>query len=662
MTSPGTIVVGMRQLALELHGYPRPIAWTLSEVGRAVGHRDLNHMLLTAFEEITRYLVLVQMARYTEYWGDARGDADVEERLAELRRPSFGHYIAALQALDRYLSASDDPYGIGVSERRKSPAFLQLLRESGTPAKKASILTLLMKVVEIRNAKKGHGYTDQLEARALAEHLQPALIELVNQAPILLARPLVWIEQIEYLDSDRWIVTLMELMGTQRARRLNREVENPGGLRKGFLYMWDGDSAPLQLTPFLHFDQTPNDELVFVLSGLSGEPSYQARGIAKEKHRPDKLMSQFDERAPFLLKAHPAVTVPRIPDAPLFYRSAVEIALADGVVTRAEEAKLLAFRNQLGLAEGEATMIHGDVGWNGEVAVPPAVERSERAEKVVSPTRSPRQQRAAHELLRRVAGAVTDHSSAAPRRVALDDEIAVGEGELWVELGPTQGVALSVVSDGDAQLSIALGFYSRNERRDPVYRDARRILQESEALAFEGEWVPLSRESTVHELAWETQLAVAVDQWDESSVADVLRSATLLMFDAAAAALTEAQATRSGAETMGQPTIRVSPAPDTFDIPKLEGSPRIEGSVWKVRILWALEWARRHDGEPKSAAEIAKILSANGVVVPGTNTARAFRTPKDDPRVTGLVEALHGQRYVISEKGRRVLFEFFAAE
>lgn len=39
----------MKQLALELNGYPRPIAWTLSEVDRAMGDRDRRDMLLTAF-------------------------------------------------------------------------------------------------------------------------------------------------------------------------------------------------------------------------------------------------------------------------------------------------------------------------------------------------------------------------------------------------------------------------------------------------------------------------------------------------------------------------------------------------------------------------------------------------------------------------------------
>jgi hypothetical protein len=353
----------MRQLALELNGYPRPIAWTLSEVERAVGDRDRHNMLLTALEEITRYLVMIQLARYTEYWAQGRGSQEVERELAGLRRPSFGHYVTALRVLDDYLAEADDPYAIHVSMQRRSPAMLRFVVETGTNAKKLSILGFLGRVVELRNQAKGHGYTDQQGARAVIAHLQPALTELLNHMPLLIARPLVWIERIEYIDVKRWVVTLLELMGTQRARQLHREVQEPGNLKKGFLYMWDGESSPLQLTPFLHLEQVAHDELVYVLAGFSGEPVYQARGSADARRRPDQLMSQLEERAPFLLKSAPTTTTARPPDASRFYRHAVEVALADGRVSPAEAARLEAVRIDLGLLAGEAAVIHAELGW-----------------------------------------------------------------------------------------------------------------------------------------------------------------------------------------------------------------------------------------------------------------------------------------------------------
>ncbi|MEX1366930.1 MAG: hypothetical protein AB1Z98_27635 [Nannocystaceae bacterium] len=487
----------MRQLALELNGYPRPIAWTLSEVDRAVGDRDRHNMLLTALEEITRYLVIIQLARYTELWAQGRRSAEVEQQLADLRRPSFGHYVSALGTLDRYLAESKDPYAIGAStSRRSNPAMLRFFVEMGRPAKKVSILGFLAKLVEVRNHAKGHGYTDQQGARAITAHLQPALIELLNHMPLLIARPLVWIERIEYIDTQRWVVTLLELMGTQRARRMAREVRDPGNLKKGFAYMWDGESSPLQLTPFLHLDQTSHDELVYVLAGFAGEPTYQARGSATARRRPDQLMSQLEERAPFLMHGTPAVTTPRAPDAARFYRHAVEVALADGEVSAAEAARLEAVRLDLGLLVAEAAAIHAELGWST----------------------------VAHD----------------PRPIKLE-----------------------------------------RGRRSQVPEPAQAPASES--------------------------------------------------------------------------------IPDDFELPSLSGTPRLDGSVWKPRILWALEWARRHDPGPKSAADIATILSNHGVRVPGTNTARAFRTERDDPRKRGLVEQGDGQRYSITPDGRRALLELLCS-
>lgn len=521
----------MRQLALELNGYPRPIAWTLSEVDRAVGDRDRHNMLLTALEEITRYLVMVQLARYTEYWAQRHGAQEVEGRLADLRRPSFGHYVAALGVLDGYLSKAHDPYAIGAAARQRSPAMLRFVAETGANAKKLSILGFLGRVVELRNHAKGHGYTDQQDARAVIEHLQPALTELLNHMPLLMGRPLVWVERIEYIDAKRWVVTLLELMGTQRARRVPREVQDPGNLKKGFLYMWDGQSSPLQLTPFLHLDQAPHDELVYVLAGISGEPVYQARGSADARRRPDQLMSQLEERAPFLLKSAPTVTTARPPDAARFYRHAVEVALADGGVTAAEAERLEKVRLDLGLLPGEAAVIHSELGWTGEVG---------------------------------------DVVSAAP------EEPTLGEAPKPLEEQLESSVATAVV--------------------------------------------PATATATV---------------------------------DAAAHAPTEdSTSSRPASATV----------PDDFELSPLDGTPRLQGSVWVPRILWALEWARRHDPGPKTAANIATILTDHGVQVPGTNTARAFRTERDDPRAMGLVEELEGQRYAITDDGRKALAELLEAQ
>lgn len=267
------------QIPLGLKEYPRPIAWTLSEVERATGYRDRAGMLFSAFEEVTRFLVWMQLARYGEYWQEGKRDASVDKHVAELRRPSFGHYVQALVALDSCLEAHGDAFQLGLKQPANAPAAKVLLEKaSRKKSKKVTRQMLLAKVVHLRNREKGHGYPSEDHARELAEILEPALRELLDTTPQILERPLVWIERIEFIDSDRSIVTYLKLMGTGRASRQETEVRSPGSLRRGSLFMWDQESAPLQLSPFLHLERGQHDEKVFVLAAFAGEPSYQARG------------------------------------------------------------------------------------------------------------------------------------------------------------------------------------------------------------------------------------------------------------------------------------------------------------------------------------------------------------------------------------------------
>lgn len=663
----------MRQLALELNGYPRPIAWTLSEVERAIGDRDRHNMLLTALEEITRYLVMIQLARYTEYWAQGRGSQEVEQELTGLRRPSFGHYVNALRVLDDYLARANDPYAIQVAAPHKSHAMLRFLVETGSNAKKASTLGFLGRVVELRNQAKGHGYTDQQGARAVIEYLQPALTELLNHMPLLIARPLVWVERIEYIDVKRWVVTLLELMGTQRARQQQREVQEPGNLKKGFLYMWDGESSPLQLTPFLHLEQVAHDELVYVLAGFSGEPVYQARGSADARRRPDQLLSQLEERAPFLLKSAPTTTTARPPDAARFYRHAVEVALADGVVSPAEAARLEAMRVDLGLLAGEAAVIHAELGWTGEVVGeasrvqleasggPRRREESSPSDDASPPARGMAEpwRGVALAMLEAVRAAIADGTDGTPPTLELDLE----GGELHIQVGATQVVSVRVSSKRGSRVRVVVGFCSTRKNRDPMYRKARKLLETTLEPQLEDGWRRLSRSSDPTELVLETFKRVAIVELDSSTVVASTAGTAVTLCEAATRALAEAAVSASaskGAEALEERASSASSL-DDFPLTLLEGAPRIQGSVWKARILWALEWARRHDPTPKSAADIAKILTEHGVQVPGTNTARAFRTEQDDPRAAGLVEQGDGQCYTITEVGRRALFELLTA-
>ena len=81
----------------------------------------------------------------------------------------------------------------------------------------------------------------------------------------------------------------------------------------------------------------------------------------------------------------------------------------------------------------------------------------------------------------------------------------------------------------------------------------------------------------------------------------------------------------------------------------------MNGSVWLPRILWALEFARRHDLGPQSASDISRLLVEKaGLKVPSTNVARAFRDHKA-PGQAAYWTAIGDQRYEISGAGREAL-------
>lgn len=641
----------MGQLSLELRQYPRPIAWTISEVDRAVGNRDRRDMMFSAFEEIIRYLVLLELARYTEYSTRERGDDAIEHRLLDLQRPSFGHYLGVLTALDRFLAEAGDPYALRISEKRELPRIVQFLRETGDHrAKSASVSMLLQRVIELRNRNKGHGYTGQHDARKMNETLQPALVELLEKTPLLIDLPLVWIESIEYIGPRELTVTFLELMGTQRARRLTRKVYDPGTLKKGFLYMWNGESAPLQMTPFLHLEESDQDELVYVLAGISGEPTYQARGSSSGR-RPDQLMSQLEERVPFLLKPRPAVTASRAPEAAKLYAQVVELALSDGHVTEAEAGRLAIIRQNLGIGSAECLQIHRELGW---------VDGPSSSNHQRSSDNWPDIGRALAVAAREAA---VDKIAQDIELVLLDPDLDVRKGRLWFQLGATQGVALSYSDRAAEHLEVAVGFYSQRPMRDPQYRRARKAIEADTGPNLADGWAALGRESTLPGvLSLETRKHFTLSSLSTTTASAEIASVISTIYETARIALTHAaDASRPTAPVVDlHPPISAS-VPLNFPLPGLRGSLRLQGSVWLPRILWALEYARRSNATPRSAADIARILQENGVDVPATNTARAFRTAQDDPRITGLCEEPTSQRYVISGKGRRILFEWLAS-
>lgn len=312
------------------------------------------------------------------------------------------------------------------------------------------------------------------------------------------------------------------------------------------------------------------------------------------------------------------------------YKSAVELALADGRVTAPEAEKLDSIRRDLGLGEMEAAAIHRALGWHDEV--PSDVGSRSPASSEDSP-------------LRQFLLSVQERLNTLVSR--LDDEVGINRGELWLPLGNAQEIAVWFSRKRSDSVQVAVGFYSRHRRRDPDYRNARQRLQGSSMPVPRG-WKPWTKKSRREQLAWETRRMARLDELTESRVADQVADLALELRRAGQVAL----------QPVDLPQEELPADDEEFELRPLEGKPRYQESVWLPRILWALEWGRRNAAGPMSAADIARVLSANGVIVPPTNTARAFRTERDDPRRSGLCEEHASQCYTINDDGRAALREF----
>jgi hypothetical protein len=105
--------------------------------------------------------------------------------------------------------------------------------------------------------------------------------------------------------------------------------------------------------------------------------------------------------------------------------------------------------------------------------------------------------------------------------------------------------------------------------------------------------------------------------------------------------------------------VAADPAP--APLRPLGAKEAIDGSVWVMRILWALEHAARHELGPQNAADIARLLTTHaGLNVPSPNVARAFRERKQAQKDELYWAEAEGQRYAITEAGRAALREKLA--
>ena len=230
--------------------------------------------------------------------------------------------------------------------------------ETDGARKRVSPIEMLRAIVTLRNRTK-HGGVSEEEARDRTQPSGDPLLEMLGILPVLATRPPLYVRSIEKRGRGRFVVEYLQLTGTGRPPAMHRDVPDPGILDPEVIYLWgDQGDAPLQMTPLLHFH--PEHDAVCMLAGFpAGTPEYRSAERGDLTHGPDKLMSEFEARASFLLGApDSAATGTRPLAAREAYVRAVHQALGDGVVTRDEWAMLRVLRTTLGLSDAEVGDIH----------------------------------------------------------------------------------------------------------------------------------------------------------------------------------------------------------------------------------------------------------------------------------------------------------------
>jgi len=349
--------------------YPRPIAWEFSELSKALDPVARFSSLMSTAEKAVRYLALTELARYLDLHETQRSP-EIDHELGGLRRGNFGDWSKSLSALDRFLSSADAaPLGVPLGAQWRGPAVVDFARLlSGVSRMKVTPLAFIQQLVELRNDEAHHRLSEE-QRTGLAKPLERAVVELLIGLPRLAQRTLLFVQGIDYVGPQRYVVHLLKLMGTERPTLELREVRDPQMLGPDRIFLWSGgnDSAQL-ITPLMHFQRESG--ALFLLSRVSGGvPEYTSIEQATLLHHPDNLMSTFHERAAFLLEA-PAEIGGASPRRDT-YASMVAQVVAAGKSTPEELNLLRTLRSTLGVSDPEARALHEELGLD-ELVVAPA--------------------------------------------------------------------------------------------------------------------------------------------------------------------------------------------------------------------------------------------------------------------------------------------------
>ena len=243
--------------------------------------------LVELFENSVRHLALIGLAEHIQ-----RGliDDQVKTTRQELARPSLGHWLDLLRAVDNSLQKTgkellSPPVNSGYREGPIYAACQALAPLAGIDLpKRVKISYFLNLVVQFRNKKIGHGSLSSTEANSVIHPFEAGLITWLTGLNVLQEHHLVYISRVEYRD-PHYIYTGTDLTRGTSLFPVNIEGDVTITPQQVYLYRAN-DEIGKEFTPLFPFFTYDNDNyLLYAYDELSnkGKPllrcTYDSSGM-----------------------------------------------------------------------------------------------------------------------------------------------------------------------------------------------------------------------------------------------------------------------------------------------------------------------------------------------------------------------------------------------
>ena len=245
---------------------PRPLAISYLKLTHETTDHGTILRLFKLLEAGLSHVVWTAAALYFDL-RDNNHSTDVDEHLANLRRPSMGHWVAALLALGRHLGSEDD-------------WWLELQRQVRRPSPdsrgRAQVGTVLNELVALRN-RATHQTLGQGKVPALLVCVADALDDTLDALGVTTLPPPMLVSSCEVAPSaasarrgaaqqTSFSVRMIPVAGTGRQPPSTRALPLP--LNKGSIYQELPSGRWVLLYPFMQTRE--NEDRCLTLGGFCG--------------------------------------------------------------------------------------------------------------------------------------------------------------------------------------------------------------------------------------------------------------------------------------------------------------------------------------------------------------------------------------------------------